>query len=32
MQIHESESRRLFWFVWSLLTVAIVVVGWKVMS
>ena len=32
MQIQESGSRRVFWLVWSLLTVVAVVLTWNVFS
>jgi hypothetical protein len=32
MQIQVSESRRLFWLVWSVLTVVAVVLTWNVFT
>jgi hypothetical protein len=32
MQIQESESRRLFWLFWSVLTIVAVVLTWNVFT
>ena len=32
MQIQEFETRRLFWLVWSVLTVVVVVLTWNVFN
>ena len=32
MQIMESEPRRLFWMVWSVLTVVVVALAWRVFN